>query len=106
MWESFLFGLLLLILGLPVVAVLAVELRLIPPPHASIVLRIRRGEIQVIKGRLPTVAKEQINEIVETEGLLRGFVAVLPNGRIVCSRQIHPSVRQRLRNILVNRFVE
>lgn len=91
-------------LGLAAVAI--VWLGVIPPPNAVVVLKIREGSACVKRGRLQLHVQDHVNEILSEEGIARGFIALTPNNRVVFSRQIPGSVRQRLRNVLFNRWVD
>ncbi len=87
------------------IAVSAVFFQFVPPPQALVVLRIRDGQMRVDKGGLPLAAQEHVAEILAEERIEQGWIAILANRRIACSRGIPGAVQQRLRNVLVNRGV-
>lgn len=91
---------------LAVAAFGAVWLKLIPPPQAMVLVKLRNGVLRVRKGRLEPAAKEHVAEILAEERISRGWIAILTNRRITCSRGIPCGAQQRLRNVLVNRDLD
>ncbi|MDB6027684.1 MAG: hypothetical protein JWM68_3907 [Verrucomicrobiales bacterium] len=80
----------------------AVWLGIIPPPHAVVLLKIRKGAVLVTKGNLKGFARSNVAEILLAGGVTRGFIAITPAKRVSFSRQIPSSLHQRLRNVLLN----
>lgn len=87
-------------------AVGAVWLGFVPPLQAVVLLTIRDGQVRVRKGRLPAAAAEHVAEILVSERISRGWIAILANRRVACSRGFPADVQQRIRNVLINRDVE
>ena len=92
----------IILLGLVAVAFLAVWLGLVPPPHASTLIRIKGGRLLLRKGQLRAYAKEQVTDVLSNAGVSSGFIAILPQNSVVFSWQIPKNIRQRLRNVLLN----
>jgi hypothetical protein len=82
----------------------AIELGLIPPFNARIIVRMRGGSLVFEKGRLPGNASEHVESILRGAGVREGYVAITSGQRIYFSRQIPPDVHQRLRNVLLNQW--
>ncbi len=85
---------------------LAIEFRFFPPPWASVILTIRQGTVRLKKGRLPQQLQERVSEILAEEQIPHGFVAITNRQRILFSRRIPAATQQRMRNVLVNRWVD
>lgn len=81
---------------------LLVQFGFMPPPHATILIRIRGGELRVARGRLRAQAREFLLDIVSQAAVTSGFIAVTPGNWVVFSRQIPRAVHQRIRNVLLN----
>ena len=79
----------------------AVRFGVVPPPHASTLLRVQEGTIRVTKGQLNTLAREHVREILAEAGVTKGFIAIT-NNRVTFSRHIPAAIHQRLRNVLLN----
>ena len=99
MWLAVLVGIALVVFG-------AIQMGLVPPPGANVLLRIRNGEPRVVRGSLHPHVTDHIAEVLSSENVMRGWIAILPNSRTVCSRAIPPAARQRVRNVLVNQWVD
>jgi hypothetical protein len=80
----------------------AVSFGIVPPPHASTLLRVQPGTIRVTKGQVKPFAREHVREILAEAGVARGFIAITHSNRVIFSRHIPESVHQRLRNVLLN----
>lgn len=80
----------------------AIWFGLVPPPHASIVLRIRLGGIRATRGILRAHAREHLTEILSEAQVSRGFIAVTPANRVLFSPNIPSALHQRIRNVLLN----
>ena len=81
-----------------------VWLGFVPPPHAAILIRIRAGRAQVTKGRLRSDALASVSHVVEDARVNRGFIAITSQDRVMFSANIQAGTRQRLRNVLLNRW--
>ena len=90
------------ILCLVAVAFAAVRFGVVPPPHASTLLRVQRGTIRVIKGQIRPLAREHLTEILAEAGVAKGFIAIIHPNRVIFSRRVPSAVHQRLRNVLLN----
>lgn len=77
---------------------------LIPPPHATTVIRISGEAIDVRRGHLQVQAREHVAGILHDAGVTRGFIAMTSQGRVVFSRNVPEEIHQRLRNVLVNQW--
>jgi hypothetical protein len=82
----------------------AVELGLIPPFNARIILRMSNGSLVFEKGRLQGNAAEHVEAILRGARVSEGFVAITSGQRVYFSRQIPREVHQRLRNVLLNQW--
>ena len=85
-------------------ALFAIWQGLVPPPHATTLIRIRDGAVYVRRGRVQPHAKEHIADIMRDVGVSSGFIAITPGNWVAFSRQIPPAVHQRLRNVLLNQW--
>jgi hypothetical protein len=92
--------------GIAVIAFIAITWEYVPPPWARVVLWIRDGSVRVGKGRITAALKEQLDEIVADEKLKRGWIAIRSDQRLRFSRGLSPAVRQRIRNAIVNRYLD
>jgi hypothetical protein len=81
-----------------------VWLGFVPPPHAAILIRIRAGRAQLTKGRLRSDVVASVSHILEDARMSRGFIAITSQNRVMFSANVPPGVRQRLRNVLLNRW--
>lgn len=84
----------------------AVELRWLAPPWAVLILRIHADGVRLGKGQLSGQLRERLAEILRESGITSGFIAQMRNRRVIFSRNLPASVQQRLRNVLVNRWVD
>ena len=89
-------------IALVLAAVIALWLRLVPPPFAASLLKFDGDKIQARKGILRPYARDQLVELLRDKRIGRGFIAVLRNGRVVFSRSVPAEMHQRLRNVLLN----
>ena len=92
----------LLIGGLVSVAAGSVWLGFLPPPHATMLIRINGGQLQITRGGLKAHAKLDVSEILHDAGVSQGFIAITRHNRVSFSRRIPTTVHQRLRNVLLN----
>src|SRR5262245_16094029 len=91
-------------LSLVALAILAVWMGFVPPPHASTLIRVRDGSVHVRRGRVQAHAREHIADILHDAGVSSGFIAMTSDNRVTFSRQIPPETRQQLRNVLLNQW--
>src|SRR5687767_4072459 len=82
----------------------AIELGVIPPFNAKILVRVREGVLVFEKGRLPANAAEHVEAILRGARVRDGFIAMTAGHRVYFSRQIPRDVHQRLRNVLLNQW--
>ena len=80
----------------------AVCLGFIPPPHATTLIWIHGERLDVTRNRLRAQPREFLAEILREGGVTSGFIAVTPSKKVMFSRKIPDSIRQRLRNVLLN----
>ncbi len=85
-----------------VAAILIWYLEIVPPLGASLVIRIRGGKAGTTRGRIPSRVLADLEEILREAGVERGYIAKNGDARIVFSRSIQESIRQALRNVMVN----
>ena len=90
--------------SLAVVGFLAFRLGFLPPPHATTLIRIRDGRVDVRRGQMRLHAKGQVADVLREAGVSSGFIAVTPGNRIAFSRSIPSTVHQRLRNVILNQW--
>jgi len=95
---------LIIIVSLVGLAVLAVWQGFVPPPHATTLIRIQDGAVNVRRGRVQAHAREHIADILRDVGISNGFIAITPENWVAFSRGIPPAVHQRLRNVLLNQW--
>ena len=90
--------------GLVAIAFLAVWLGFVPPPHANTLIRIRKGEIHIRRGRVHSHAREHLADILREAGVSQGYIAITPENWVAFSRHIPGRIHQRLRNVLLNQW--
>lgn len=95
----------IIILGIAAIVYGAIELGFVPPPHASVLLYFRSGRLRVARGKIRPHANEHVTDILNEAGVAKAFIAITPGNRVKFSRSIPESVRQRLRNVLLNQWV-
>lgn len=95
---------LLLIICLLLAIVLVLRRGRKPPLGAATVIFIHEGITEIRRGRLQPQTRDQVRHIIQDAGLLNGFIAVMPDGRVRFSREIPPSTHQRFRNVLMNQW--
>jgi hypothetical protein len=88
--------------GLVLIWLLAVCFGLLPPPHASTLIRIRGGVLQIRKGQLILHARGRVGDLLREASVADGFIAVTPGNRVAFSRNIPAAIRQQLRNVILN----
>src|SRR5436853_3540728 len=88
--------------GGAVLGFILVQLRLVPPPLAATLIRIRDGSIGLSRGQLLPHAKAQVEDILREASVSGGFIAVTRYKRVLFSRQIPETIHQRLRNVILN----
>ena len=81
---------------------LLVQFGFVPPPHATVLIRVRGEKLNVARGRVRAQAHEFVSDIVREAAITKGFIAVTPAKRVFFSREIPRSIHQRLRNVLLN----
>jgi hypothetical protein len=82
----------------------AIGLGFVPPPHASTLVYLRGGALDVRRGRLKPHAREHVMDILQEAGVSRGFIAVTSEDRVYFSNRIPAALHQRLRNVLLNQW--
>lgn len=92
------------IVGVVALGFALIWLGFIPPPQAAILIRIRAGRAEVTKGRLRADTLASVSHVLEHAGVNRGFIALTSQDRVHFSANIPAGVRQRLRNVLLNRW--
>jgi hypothetical protein len=95
----------LIIGGLVSVVAASVWLGFLPPPHATTLIRISGGQLQVSRGGLKAHAKLDVSEILHDAGVSHGFIAITRHNRVSFSRRIPATVHQGLRNVLLNQWI-
>src|SRR5262249_51303926 len=93
-----------LIVGAVAFGFALVWLGFVPPPQATILIRIRDGRTQVSRGRLRSDTLVSVSHVLEDTAVSRGFIALTTQDRVHFSANIPAGVRQRLRNVLLNRW--
>jgi hypothetical protein len=90
------------VVGIVVVALLAIELGFVAPPTASILIQVQGGAVHLARGSLSNSVLAHIDAILRDASVVEGFVAISAGRRLSFSRQIPEDARQRLRNVLFN----
>ena len=83
----------------------AVALGFVPPPNASILVRVSAGSIRVVRGTLRFHAREHLADILTDAKVSKGFIAISAGNKVTFSRTIPAAIHQRLRNVLLNQWV-
>ena len=78
------------------------RLGVVPPPHAALLIWIRNGQLHIFRGRLRAQARDFLTEIISESEIMTGFIAMTPAKWVAFSPNIPASVRQRIRNVLLN----
>lgn len=65
-----------------------------------LVIEIKAGKVSAAKGRIPTRALREVQEVVTAAGLSKGAIYADENGRYHFSGGIPAECHQRLRNTL------
>jgi len=78
-------------------------LEFLPPLGASLVIRIRRDSVRVVRGSVRSTVLADLTEILRRERISRGYLALNDSQRIVFSLNIPAHLHQQLRNVLTNR---
>jgi len=95
----------ILVIGSVSMAWLAVVgLGFFPPPHASTLVYVRNGSLDVRRGRLKPHAREHVMEILQEASVTGGYIAITADNRVYFSNRIPAAVHQRLRNVLLNQW--
>jgi hypothetical protein len=94
----------IILIGILVLIVAAIELGFIPPLNATIILRMRNGSLVYEKGRLHGNAADHVASILRGASVNEGFVAITSGRKVYFSRQIPHDIHQRLRNVLLNQW--
>lgn len=95
---------LLLLIAIVLLLFGAVEMGVIPPFHAAVVLRLRAGELRVERGSMRGEAAAHVAAILRDAGVRDGYVAVTRGHRVYFSRSIPTDAHQQLRNVLLNHW--
>ena len=82
----------------------AVQWGIVPPPGPAILIRIRAGRAEVVRGRLRADVLASVSRILEEKAVQRGFIALTTRDRVRFSFRIPAGIHQRLRNVLLNRW--
>jgi hypothetical protein len=93
-----------LIVGIITLGAAAILLGLIPPPNAPIRIRIRAGRAELSKGRVRSDVLAAASDVLADGRVNRGFIAITSRDRVMFSANIPSAIRQRLRNVLLNRW--
>jgi hypothetical protein len=88
--------------GLALAGSLAVLLGVVPPPHATMIIRYRHGQVRLGRGQMRAFARDQVADVLRETTVSKCFIAVTPANRVSFSRSVPTSVHQRLRNIILN----
>ena len=81
---------------------IAIASGFMPSPFCRVLIRIGQGAVRLQKGSLSPRAKEHLADVVRESHLLKGFITISTGDRVTFSHQIPATIRQRLRNILLN----
>jgi Protein of unknown function (DUF3634) len=82
----------------------AIGLGFVPPPHASTLVYVRNGTLEVRRGRLKPHAREHVTDILHEARVSRGYIAITSENRVYFSNRIPAALHQRLRNVLLNQW--
>lgn len=74
----------------------------IPSPFSRTTILIRNGQIRIRGADLSPRARDHVVDVIREAHLPGGFITVSSDGRVGFSRSIPETLRQRLRNILLN----
>ena len=91
-----------IIVAIFILGVLAVKFGFLPPPHATLVIKIRGKQLLITRGRLRPQTREFITDTLREADIKSGFLAVTPEKWVAFSYGIPKNLRQRLRNVLLN----
>jgi len=92
----------LLLLVAVLVPLAVVLLGNLPPGDAATLIHIRAGSIHVSCGKVTSLAKDQIGDVLSGAKVTTGFIAINAQKRVTFSRSIPGEIHQRLRNVLLN----
>ncbi len=73
-----------------------------PVGRAVVVLRVRNGRVDVVRGVLARPARDLVADALARGGVARAFVQVRHDGRVRFSGRVSEGVQQQVRNILRN----
>jgi hypothetical protein len=92
-----------LIIGVGLVLVVAwFRLGAFLPANARCLIRIHNGAAFVSGEPLPHHVMSSLADVLHTSGVKKGFIAIMPDGRVKFSPQIPKELHQRLRNVVLN----
>jgi hypothetical protein len=95
-------GWLEIVLVIAVAVILLVKFGFLPPPHATLLIRIHGDQLILTRGRLRAQSREFIADILREACVAHGFIAVTPEKWVAFSHTIPKRYHQRLRNVLLN----
>lgn len=75
---------------------------IVPSPFSRTIIRIRKGSILVRGAELSPRAKEHVADIIRSAMVQGGFITLSASRSITFSREVPDSIRQQIRNILLN----
>lgn len=81
---------------------LLIHFGLLPPPHAHTLVRFQGGQLQLKRGQLRGLARDQVRVLLEEAGVSKGYLAITSSPRVYFSRTIPSTYHQRLRNVVLN----
>jgi predicted protein tyrosine phosphatase len=73
-----------------------------PPLETKSLIRIRNGECVLTGEPLTRATLATVTDLLHQAGVQRGFIAIMPERRVIFSRQIPRHIHQQLRNVLLN----
>ena len=88
--------------GLALAGSLAVLLGIVPPPHATTIIRYCNGQVRIGRGQMRSFARDQVSDVLRETTVSKCFIAVTTANRVSFSWSVPSSVHQRLRNIILN----
>lgn len=93
----------LILLLAAVLVLLAVRgLGNLPPGDAITLIQIRAGTLHMMRGKVSSLAKEHVLDILSEAKVTAGFIAINAQKRVAFSRSIPGTAHQKLRNVLLN----
>ena len=74
----------------------------LPPGDAVTLIQIRAGTLHITRGKVSSLAKEHVLDIMSEAKVTAGFIAINAQKRVTFSRGIPGTIHQKLRNVLLN----